>query len=175
MVELPETFSLLTGLQGELDLSSNLFTERFSFPTSMPGLRHVRMSGCPLKVEGLSAAKHVQMGDLKARDGEVQAAIAHYTDALEVDPVFFEAIQKRFKMFQLARLRERGIEDLTRAIDIRFDDASLFTERGLLYLELIPEPKSENALLDFRAAQERNAQLWPAVVGEVCAPFQIGN
>eukprot|EP00949_MAST-11_sp_MAST-11-sp1_P002175 g2175.t1 len=175
LVELPETFSMLTGLQGELDLSRNRFTERFSFPTSMPGLRHVRMSGCPLKVEGLSAAKHVQMGDLKARDGDVQAAIAHYTDALEVDPVFFEAIQKRFKMFKLAQLRERGIEDLTRAIDIRFDDASLFTERGLLYLELIPVPKSENALLDFRAAQERNAQLWPAVVGEARALLQIGN
>ena len=94
---------------------------------------------------------------------------------LEVDPVFFEAIQKRFKMFKLAQLRERGIEDLTRAIDIRFDDASLFTERGLLYLELIPVPKSENALLDFRAAQERNAQLWSAVVGEARALLQIGN
>jgi tetratricopeptide (TPR) repeat protein len=56
----------------------------------------------------------------------------------------------------------------------RFDDASLFFERGHLYLLTSP-PRSEDALLDFRNALERNEVFWAAMVGEAKSLVLIGQ
>ena len=173
--ELPETMESLKKLSGTVDLSNNLFVDRpDSLLWKLPHIKHVIMSGCPLRPEGMSITQCLINGDLALMHGDLDGAIEHYTTVLSKDPYHFEAVQKRAKLYKQLDRVEDAIADFTTAMRTRFDDASLFFERGNLFLMVDP-PQSQDALVDFRSALERNEVFWAAMIGETKSLIQIGQ
>ena len=165
LCDLPASMALLKHLKGTIDLSENMFVERpDDVLWSIPGVQHVIMNGCPLRPEGLSITQSLINGDLAAQAHDFEGAIEHYSTVLDQSPMHFEACQKRARLYKELGFYEKAIRDLTTAMRTRFDDASLFYNRGILNLITTP-PHSEAALLDFKNALSRNEIFWAAMVG----------
>ena len=172
LTALPITFQGLKSIQGTINLCDNDFDEKPEFLWNMKGIRHVILSGNPLRIMGGSYTVHMVRGDTAFGNGQMDEAIKHYTRVLDIDPRNIEAIDKRAKIFHRIGDTRRAIEDLGLAILINFEDASLYYNRGKLYLQL---GDSKKALFDFMQALDRNPELKAAMLGQADAYNQLGR
>ena len=68
--------------------------------------------------------------------GHLEAALADYTRALELDPVFAVAYYNRGTTYAVLEQHDAALADDTRALEFVRDDAEIYINRGVIYAAL---------------------------------------
>ncbi len=79
---------------------------------------------------------HLRLGSLLVSEGQLQEAIAAYTESLEIDPESAVAFAARGRAHCLAGSMQHGLADYTEALERDPQDAETRVERAMLYIEL---------------------------------------
>ncbi|MDA0865623.1 MAG: tetratricopeptide repeat protein [Cyanobacteria bacterium] len=80
----------------------------------------------------LLASQRLGVAEAAAQNGDPEAAIAHYSEALEIDPSNGEALAARGQLYSQINNPEAGLADLTAAIDTKPDHPTWVYQRGNL-------------------------------------------
>ncbi|QWR77288.1 tetratricopeptide repeat protein [Candidatus Magnetomonas plexicatena] len=93
-------------------------------------------------------------GNVHYTDGDYDKAIASYTKAIEMNPLFTVAYVNRADAYAARGNRKRAVADYTKAIELEPDYALAYFNRGLVYLK---QERKDKAMADYKTAVELNS------------------
>jgi len=104
----------------------------------------------------LSKADYIRQGLVYAEQGDYDQAIAHYDQAIALDPDYVEAYLYRGLAYRKRGEYDHAIADYSKAIELVPDNAEAYYDRGCAYLGL---GNYEQVMADFSKAVELNPNM----------------
>lgn len=80
------------------------------------------------------ASMHVEQGNSEFKNGNFEAAIRHYDEALKTDPNNVNAYNNRGVSYARMGENDRAISDFTKAIQLNPEFATAYNNRSVAYL-----------------------------------------
>jgi membrane associated rhomboid family serine protease len=157
-----------------------LFTAQWRTCTGDPGIdRDAQIGSCTALIQSSQetarnrAVAYNNRGHAWKAKGDVDGAIADYTDAIRLDPKGAFAYNSRCWARATAnRELQHALEDCNEAMRLKPDDANTMDSRGFVYLRL---DQLDDAIADYDAALKINPKIAGSLYGRGLAKLRKGN
>lgn len=109
---------------------------------------------------GADAQAATTRGQVLARTGKTEEALAEFDRAIAIDPHYAEALYNRGLLYQRERQHQQAVDDFTSASGLTPQRAEPLLARAISYLAMDKVREAATDLDEAAQADPQNAQIW---------------
>jgi len=109
---------------------------------------------------GADAQAATTRGQVLARTGKTEEALAEFDRAIAIDPHYAEALYNRGLLYQRERQHQQAVDDFTSASGLNPQRAEPLLARAISYLAMDKVREAATDLDEAAQADPQNAQIW---------------